>query len=83
MVILLPEITRDLNIPPTRQQWVVSAFALTSGAFLLLCGKLSDVYGKKLLFVAGCLWVAATALGTAFSPVEVCMYIMRALQGLV
>jgi MFS family permease len=83
VVIILPAISRDLNIPETRQQWIVSAYALTSAAFLLLCGKLADVYGKRLLFILGCFWVAATTLGAAFSPVEVCIYIMRALQGLV
>ncbi|KAG9234031.1 major facilitator superfamily-domain-containing protein [Amylocarpus encephaloides] len=82
VVILLPQISSDLDIPSTRQEWVVSAFALTSGSFLLLFGKLADVYGKKLLFVLGCFWVTATGLGSAFSPVEVCIYIMRALQGL-
>ncbi|KAE8449475.1 hypothetical protein EG329_008083 [Mollisiaceae sp. DMI_Dod_QoI] len=82
VVIILPSITRDLNIPETRQQWVVSAYALTSAAFLLLCGKLSDVYGKRLLFILGCFWLTATTLGAAFSPNEICMYTMRALQGL-
>ncbi|PMD31476.1 MFS multidrug transporter-like protein [Hyaloscypha variabilis F] len=82
VVIILPQISRDLNIPETRQQWIVSAYALPSAAFLLLCGKLADVYGKRLLFILGCFWLAATTLGAAFSPVEVCIYIMRALQGL-
>jgi len=83
VVIILPSITRDLHIPETRQQWIVSAYALTSGAFLLLCGKLADVYGKRLFFILGCFWITATTLGAAFSPVEICMYVMRALQGLV
>ncbi|KAG4418047.1 hypothetical protein IFR04_008784 [Cadophora malorum] len=81
VVILLPDITDDLNIPDTRQQWVVSAYSLTSGSFLLLAGKLSDVYGRRWLFILGSFWLAATTLGAAFSPVEICMYIMRALQG--
>ena len=83
MVIILPLISRDLNIPETRQQWVVSAYALTVGSFLLLWGKLGDVYGKRLLFILGAFWFGATALGAAFSPVEICMYTMRALQGIV
>lgn len=82
VVIILPEISKDLNIPETRQQWIVSAYALTSGAFLLLCGKLADVYGRRVLFIIGCFWIVAATLGAAFSPVEVCMYVMRALHGL-
>jgi MFS family permease len=82
-VIILPEISRDLNIPQARQQWVFSSYGLTSGAFLLLWGKLGDVYGRKLLFILGATFTAATSIGTAFSPVEICLYIMRALHGLV
>lgn len=82
-MIILPLISRDLKIPATRQQWVVSAYALTVGSFLLLWGKLGDVYGKRLLFILGALWFGATALGAAFSPTEICMYTMRALQGVV
>ncbi|TVY46239.1 putative MFS-type transporter [Lachnellula occidentalis] len=82
VVILLPEMSRDLNIPSTRQQWIVSAYSLTSGSFLLLFGKLGDVYGKRPLFIMGCFWVTAVSLGTAFSPVEICLYVMRALHGL-
>ncbi|KAL2060716.1 hypothetical protein VTL71DRAFT_9357 [Oculimacula yallundae] len=82
IVILLPSITEDLNIPEARQQWIVSAYSLTSGSFLLLAGKLADVYGRRLLFILGSFWLAATTLGAAFSPVEICMHIMRALQGL-
>ncbi|KAM3068327.1 hypothetical protein ACMFMG_009465 [Clarireedia jacksonii] len=81
-VIILPEIARDLNIPQARQQWVFSSYGLTSGAFLLLWGKLGDVYGRKLLFILGASFAAATCIGTAFSPVEICLYIMRALHGL-
>ncbi|KAK0113476.1 hypothetical protein ONS95_013733 [Cadophora gregata] len=81
VVILLPSITEDLNIPDTRQQWIVSANSLTAGSFLLLAGKLADVYGKRWLFILGSFWLAATTLGAAFSPVEICMYVMRALQG--
>jgi MFS family permease len=83
VVIILPSISRDLNIPQTRQQWIVSAYALTSGSFLLLFGKLADVYGKRLMFILGSLWFGATSLGVAFSPVEICLYAMRALQGVV
>ncbi len=73
IVIILPSITDDLHIPQTRQQWVVSAYSLTSGSFLLLSGKLADVYGKRWLFILGCFWLTAATLGAAFSPVEICM----------
>lgn len=82
VVIILPDMCRDLNIPEDKQQWIISSFALTSGCFLLLGGKLGDVYGRRILFILGCLFIAACALGTAFSPNSICLYIMRALHGL-
>jgi len=75
--------SRDLDIPETRQQWIVSAYALTSGSFLLLCGKLGDVYGKRILFIMGGFFITATAIATAFAPEEISLYIFRALHGLV
>ena len=83
IIILLPSIARDVHIAEPQQQWVVSAFSLTSGSFLLLAGKLGDVYGRKMLFILGNFWFTATSFGVAFSPNEICLFVMRALQGLV
>ena len=46
-VIILPTIGRDLDIPAPRQQWIVSSYSLAFGCFLLLWGRLADVYGKR------------------------------------
>ncbi|RAL63307.1 hypothetical protein DID88_004383 [Monilinia fructigena] len=48
VIIILPEVARDLNVPQARQQWIISSYALTSGSFLLLWGKLGDVYGHTI-----------------------------------
>jgi len=53
VVIILPTIGRDLNIPAARQQWIVSAYSLTFGCFLLLWGRIADVIGKKKVFIWG------------------------------
>ncbi|KAH8816390.1 major facilitator superfamily-domain-containing protein [Xylogone sp. PMI_703] len=82
VIITLPTITKTLNIPEARQEWIASAYALTAGSFLLLFGKLADVFGKKRLFVFGNVWIMAFSLGVAFSPNEICIYVMRAFQGL-
>lgn len=58
VVIVLPTIGKALNIPVARQQWIVSAYSLSFGCFLLLWGRLADVYGKRLIFILGSLWVA-------------------------
>lgn len=83
MVIAMPSIAKDLDIPKQRYQWIVSSYSITFGCFLLLWGKLGDVYGKRMVFIGGGVWVAVTTLVTAFCPSEITFVILRALQGLV
>lgn len=81
-VIVLPTIGRDLNIPAARQQWIVSAYSLAFGCFLLLWGRLADVYGKRLIFIWGSAWVCVVTLVCPFIPNEIGFDILRGLQGL-
>ncbi|KAB5532569.1 major facilitator superfamily domain-containing protein [Coniochaeta sp. 2T2.1] len=82
VVIILPTIGRDLNIPETRVQWIVSAYTLTFGCFLMLWGRIGDIYGKRKVFIIGSLWVAATTACNPFIPNEIGFDIFRALQGM-
>ncbi|KAG7146771.1 Low affinity ammonium transporter like protein [Verticillium longisporum] len=59
VVIILPAIGSDLDIPEQRLQWIVSAYSLAFGCFLLLWGRIADIYGKRLIFVAGSAWAAS------------------------
>ncbi|KAF2801053.1 MFS general substrate transporter, partial [Melanomma pulvis-pyrius CBS 109.77] len=81
-VIILPTIGEALNIPSSRQQWIVSAYNLTFGCFLLLWGRLADVYGKRLIFLWGSVWVTVTSVALPFVPSEIGFNIFRGLQGL-
>ncbi|KAK5120740.1 hypothetical protein LTR85_006098 [Meristemomyces frigidus] len=81
-VIVLPTIGRDLNIPAARQQWIVSAYSLAFGCFLLLWGRLADVYGKRLIFIWGSAWVCLVTLICPFIPNEIGFDVFRGLQGL-
>ncbi|KAL5390081.1 hypothetical protein DPSP01_002136 [Paraphaeosphaeria sporulosa] len=81
-VIILPTIGKALNIPDSRQQWIVSAYSLTFSCFLLLWGRLADVYGKKIIFVWGSIWVTLTSLLVPVIPNEIGFDIFRGLQGL-
>ena len=83
MVIILPTIGRDFNIPETRVQWIVSSYTLTFGCFLLLWGRIGDIYGKRKVFIMGSLWVAVTTACNPFVPNEIGFDIFRALQGMV
>ncbi|KAF2874380.1 major facilitator superfamily domain-containing protein [Massariosphaeria phaeospora] len=81
-VIILPTIGRALHIPDSRQQWIVSAYNLTFGCFLLLWGRLADVYGKRLIFIWGSVWVTVTSILVPLVPSEIGFDVFRGLQGL-
>jgi MFS family permease len=82
MVIAMPSIGRDLKIPENRYQWIISSYSLTFGCFLLLWGKICDIYGKRLVFLLGGIWVALSSLGTAFCRTEISFVVLRAISGL-
>ncbi|KAF2092028.1 MFS general substrate transporter [Saccharata proteae CBS 121410] len=81
-VIILPTIGNDLDIPSSRQQWIVSAYSLTFGCFLLLWGRLADVYGKKVIFIFGSAWLTVVTLVLPFVRDEIGFDVLRGLQGL-
>lgn len=82
VVIVLPTIGRDLGIPDSRQQWIVSAYNLAFGCFLLLWGRIADLYGKRKIFVLGSAWVAVCTAVNPVLPNEIAFDLFRGLQGL-
>ncbi|KAL7935374.1 MFS general substrate transporter [Trichoderma chlorosporum] len=82
VVIILPTIGRHLSIPESRQQWIVSSYSLTFGCFLLFWGRVADLYGKRLLFVLGSIWVTVIMATNPFVPNEIGFNLFRGLHGL-
>ncbi|MER7417082.1 MFS transporter [Micromonospora peucetia] len=82
MNIALPTVQRDLALSPAQTQWVVTAFALCYGGFLLLGGRLSARWGRRRCLLAGLGVFAAASLlgGLAQGPAMIIS--ARALQGL-
>ena len=78
----LPTIGRDLHFSATSLQWVVTAYALTFGGFLLLGGRAADLLGRRRVLMAGLSLFTAASLGAALSTAEVSLIAMRAVQGL-
>ncbi|MFE9633793.1 MFS transporter [Streptomyces sp. NPDC006463] len=80
--VALPVLGKDLGLSQSALQWAVTAFALPSGGFLLLFGRIADLYGRKKLFLTGLvLFGAASLLATlAWDPAS--FLAGRALQGL-
>ncbi|MEU2059230.1 MFS transporter [Streptomyces sp. NPDC013455] len=79
--VALPDLGRDLGMSQSALQWAVTAFALPSGGFLLLFGRIGDLYGRRRLFLTGlALFAAASLLATlAWNPAS--FLAGRALQG--
>jgi EmrB/QacA subfamily drug resistance transporter len=80
--VALPSIQRGLHFSPASLPWVVNAYTLIFGGFLLLGGRASDLIGRKRLFMAGIVVFSAASLlnGVAQSPAM--LIIGRGLQGL-
>ena len=79
--VALPSIQADLEFSPENLQWVVSAYGLTFGGFLLLGGRLGDLLGRRKLFVVGLLAFSAFSLLCGFAVSDGMLIAARALQG--
>ena len=79
--VALPSIQTDLGFAPENLQWVVSAYALTFGGFLLLGGRAGDLLGRRKIFMIGLLAFSAFSLLCGFSTSEEMLIAARALQG--
>ncbi|KAF8340804.1 MFS general substrate transporter [Amanita rubescens] len=80
--IVLPDIGKDLNMQQDNLQWVPSAFALSSSCFFLLCGRLADLYGRKLVFLIGSAWMSIFGLGCGFARSSSQLLVLRGFQGI-
>jgi len=79
--IALPAVSADLDISPATQQWIVTAYTLTFGGFLLLGGRIADFWGRKRTYLVGAVGFAiASALG-GLATSEALLFGARALQG--
>lgn len=80
--VALPAIGRTFDAPFTTLQWVVTAYALTLAAFILLGGVLGDRYGRRRIFVVGVVWFAVASLACGLAPTAGTLVLARALQGI-
>ncbi len=80
--VALPSMQNDLGFSTQNLQWVVSAYSLTLGGFLLLGGRLADLYGRRLLFILGLCLFSLASLAGGFALSGTWLIISRAVQGL-
>jgi EmrB/QacA subfamily drug resistance transporter len=80
--VALPSIERGLHFSPTGLQWVVNAYTLVFGGFLLLGGRAADLFGTQRLFIAGLLLFSAASLVNGIATSSAMLVGGRAVQGL-
>jgi EmrB/QacA subfamily drug resistance transporter len=80
--VALPSIGSALEFSPDNLSWVVNAYTLTFGGFLLLGGRLADLLGRRRMFMIGIVLFAAASLAGGFAQTDIQLIIARAVQGL-
>jgi len=80
--VALPSIRTDLGFSEASLAWVVNAYLLTFGGFLLLAGRLGDLYGQKRVFLFGIAEFTVASLLCGLSNSQTFLIVARAVQGL-
>ncbi|KAF6812276.1 MFS transporter [Colletotrichum sojae] len=80
--IALPSIQKEFDVKTSELQWLISAYTLTFGGFLLLSGVLADRYGRKLIFCIGMATLSVWSIANGFATSFIQLAIFRALQGI-
>src|ERR1700761_7730787 len=80
--IALPYIGHDLHMSGTNLTWIVTGYSLAFGGFLLLGGRLGDLYGRRRTFMIGLSVFAVASLAGGLAQSEALLLGARGLQGL-
>ena len=80
--VALPSLAKDLHFASNELQWVITAYALTFGGFLLLGGRTADVFGRRRLFIVAVTLFALASLACGLSQSSTMLIVARGVQGL-
>ncbi len=80
--VALPSMARELHFAASNLQWVITAYTLTFGGFLLLGGRAADLYGRRRIFIVAVSMFALMSLLTGLAATDTQVIIARAFQGL-
>ena len=80
--VALPSIQRDLKMSDSDLQWIVNAYTLMFGGFLLLGGRAGDLAGRKKIFLAGLVVFTVASLANGLAPSSGVLIVFRGVQGL-
>jgi EmrB/QacA subfamily drug resistance transporter len=80
--VALPSIRSDLGFSQSGLAWVVNAYLLTFGGFLLLSGRLGDLYGNRRVFLTGVAGFTLASVACGLAPNAATLVVGRAVQGI-
>jgi len=80
--VALPSIQHAFHMTPTNLQWIVTAYTLTFGGFLLLGGRAADLFGRRKIFLLGTAVFALASLADGLAQSGTQLIVFRAIQGL-
>src|SRR5258708_34610372 len=80
--VALPSIGRSLHFSRDDLQWVITAYAITFGGFLLLGGRAADLFGRRRVFLVGVVVFTVASFVRALASSEAVLVGARAVQGL-
>jgi len=80
--VALPSIQKDLDFTDSSLQWVVNAYTLAFGGFLLLGGRAADLFGRRRVFIAGLGLFSVASLAGGFATTSEWLIVARGVQGL-
>ncbi|WP_416956310.1 MFS transporter [Nocardioides sp. T5] len=79
--VALPSIATDLRLSSTNYQWLISAYVLLSGGFLLLGGRVADLFDRRRVFLSGLTLFTAGSLTAGFADTALTLIAARGAQG--
>jgi EmrB/QacA subfamily drug resistance transporter len=79
--VALPSIGEKLNFSPDSLQWVITAYAITFGGFLLLGGRAADLLGRRRVFMVGLAIFTCASLACGLASSEAFLIVARGIQG--
>ena len=80
--VALTPIQQDLGGGLAAQKWIVDAYLLTLGSFILVGGSLADIFGEVRVFRLGVAWFGLASVLCAFAPTANTLIVFRGLQGM-
>ena len=80
--VALPSISRSLHFSRENLQWVITAYSIAFGGFLLLAGRAADLLGRRRVFVVGVALFTLASLACGLAQSEGMLIVARAVQGL-